>query len=388
MADSSIRIRCYNVGFGDCLLVTFQDSQSTWNMLIDFGNAPTNRNAVFEAIAEDIKRETQGKLDVVVVTHEHLDHLEGFYSQKKIFNNIDVDFVWMSLPSKPTYYEDYPDAEPLKRLRAAAEDYYRHLQTREISLAPSFEAILLNNLSNADRIDYVRNLPGDPAGVLYLKRGDAPQQPFPRSFKFRILAPEADVSTYYGSGSQHLQQFQRGLYHADSAVDREEERWLFPEVPRDDDGNPPGLSPSDWRKLRSSIQTGAIDSIRAIDKAQNNTSLVMLIEFAGKRLLFPGDAELESWHVMNQNCSRHLKNVDFLKVSHHGSHNGTPTNLLDKILPKSRKKRAQVVVSTMSKVYGTENPVPDEDTLDELKARCRELFTTDGSDELYLDVNL
>jgi hypothetical protein len=74
-----------------------------------------------------------------------------------------------------------------------------------------------------------------------------------------------------------------------------------------------------------------------------------------------------------------FKPVDFLKVAHHGSHNGTPLELLDRLLPVKRKAQAQVLVSTKKKVYGTKNPVPDDALLAELKSRCRKLVTTDGA---------
>lgn len=99
MAESQVRIRSYNVGFGDCFLVTFQDGAKRRNMVVDFGNAPGQTNAGYPEIAQNIYDETGGHLDLVVMTHEHLDHIEGFASQKKIFDKMKVDYVWMSLPS-------------------------------------------------------------------------------------------------------------------------------------------------------------------------------------------------------------------------------------------------------------------------------------------------
>src|SRR5262249_36619416 len=77
-------------------------------------------------------------------------------------------------------------------------------------------------------------------------------------------------------------------------------------------------------------------------------------------------------------CGAELKPVDFLKVAHHGSHNGTPLELLDRLLPVKRKAQAQVLVSTKRQVYGTKNPVPDDSLLKELKSRCHKLVTTEG----------
>jgi beta-lactamase superfamily II metal-dependent hydrolase len=389
MAESSIRIRSYNVGFGDCFLVSFREAARTWQMLIDFGNAPTNSSAVFEGIAADIYAETAGHIDVVVMTHEHLDHMSGFYSQRKVFNKITVGQVWMSLPSEPDYYKNYPKAQPLKKLREAAAGFAAHCEGRRLTLAPGFYTMLLNNLSNIDRISYVRNLAGNPKKVLYLRRGNSVRgKPFPKSFNFSMLAPEKDVSVYYGKGSKSLAMQRRGLLYAGADVDAGDRKWLFKNVPRCKGAVPPNLSAADWRRLRDSIQTGAVDSVRAIDRAQNNTSLVFLVEFAGRRLLFPGDAELESWDVMQRKCGNQLRDIDFLKVAHHGSHNGTPSELLDQLLPVERKQQVTIMVSTMSKVYGTKHPVPDKETIKDLKRRCRRLISTDGDDRLYIDVEI
>lgn len=390
MADAGIRIRSYNVGFGDCFLVTFPDGNVTRNMLIDFGNAPGQLNTGYAEIAQNIFDETSGHLDVIVMTHEHLDHIEGFYSQKSIFNTMTVDYVWMSLPSHPTYYNDYPKARPLKRIRELAAAFEKRLKEQKLAVAPSFLMLLQNNLSNPQRINYIRNLTGDPKRVLYLNRGSSVlNKPFSNKVKIRVLAPEKDVSIYYG-GSLHngLQAMSRRLAGAGIAPDPGNyDSWAFPKVPREK-GSPVNLTDRDWRLLHESIQTGGVESVRAIDKAANNTSLVFAMEVAGLRLLFPGDAELESWMVMKKKCPAELKPIDFLKVSHHGSHNGTSKDLLTTLLPAGRKGKATVMVSTKSKVYGTVKPVPDAELLKLLKARCHKLISTDGETRLWVDASL
>ena len=35
--------------------------------------------------------------------------------------------------------------------------------------------------------------------------------------------------------------------------------------------------------------------VRTLDKAMNNTSVILLFEFGDKSLLFPGDAQIENW---------------------------------------------------------------------------------------------
>ena len=103
MSDTGIRVRAYKVGFGDCFLVTFPDEDQTRNMLIDFGCVPGESQLSFAPIVEDIFKVTNGHLDVIVLTHEHHDHVGGFVSQRNMFNKFTVDYVWMGLPSKPNF---------------------------------------------------------------------------------------------------------------------------------------------------------------------------------------------------------------------------------------------------------------------------------------------
>jgi beta-lactamase superfamily II metal-dependent hydrolase len=74
----------------------------------------------------------------------------------------------------------------------------------------------------------------------------------------------------------------------------------------------------------------------ALDKALNNTSLVIVIEVAGQFMLFPGDAQWGSWQAImtDPKCRAVLEKVEVLKVGHHGSHNASPRELIEKILSK------------------------------------------------------
>lgn len=381
-----VRVRAYQVYFGDCFLVTVPDGSVKRHILVDFGNVvgKGGSNAPFKAIAKNIQVETNKHLDVVVMTHEHIDHMEGYYHQRKVFDKMTVDRVWMSYPSMPGYYKKYPQAELHQKLRALADHFSQHVGRRGLSLAPSFEALLRNNLSNSDRIDYIRKLPGHKNRIHYLARGHTlKNKPF-KHVKGIVLAPEKNMSVYYDSLGHS---FARMVSTIDASLSVDmTNQWSFPTVPRVK--QPSNLSEAAWRRLRDSIQTGAVEVLRSIDKALNNTSLVFLLEVKGKRLLFTGDAELASWSMMAKKNKKHLKPFDFVKISHHGSHNGTPVELLDKILPKDRKKSTQVLVSTKEKVYGTKNPIPDKSLLAELTKRCRKLYRTDKITEPWIDIHV
>ena len=224
---------------------------------------------------------------------------------------------------------------------------------------PTFRSLLENNLANKDRIDYLRKLGKRP--VAYLARGKGKEASVFKNIRIRVLAPERDVSVYY-TASGRERALTAALAAADGGQGKPRRRtgdegfdWVS-SVARASAADRGGMSASDFERLRRAIREEGVTAARFIDKAQNNTSLCLLIEAASKRLLLPGDAELESWDMMQRKCGSELKPVDFLKVAHHGSHNGTPLELLDCLLPAKRKARAQVLVSTKRQVYGTKNP--------------------------------
>ena len=93
-APKSVAIRTYQVGFGDCFLLSFAyGPKSERHVLIDFGStglpsdAPASR---LRDVALDIKKRTGGKLHAVVATHRHKDHICGFETAKGGGNPGDV----------------------------------------------------------------------------------------------------------------------------------------------------------------------------------------------------------------------------------------------------------------------------------------------------------
>src|SRR2546430_12367140 len=83
-----VRVRTYRHGLGDCHLVTFRKPDgSPFNLLIDCGVVSRTKNPgpLMADVANNIKRETNGILDVVVATHQHTDHLSGFRQASNVF---------------------------------------------------------------------------------------------------------------------------------------------------------------------------------------------------------------------------------------------------------------------------------------------------------------
>jgi len=83
----SATLFAYQVGFGDCFLLRFSYADhSRRHMLIDFGTTGLPEDAERSrllTVARDIQakvteQEAGARLDVVVATHRHADHISGF----------------------------------------------------------------------------------------------------------------------------------------------------------------------------------------------------------------------------------------------------------------------------------------------------------------------
>ena len=86
--------------------------------------------------------------------------------------------------------------------------------------------------------------------------------------------------------------------------------------------------------------------------------MILLFEVNGKKLLFPGDAQIENWSyaLQQEKVQKLLEDVDLYKVGHHGSLNATPKSLWKLFKKRSTRKsadRLQSIVSTMAGKHGS-----------------------------------
>lgn len=87
-APTRVSVRMYQVGFGDCFLVSFEyDEQPERHMLIDFGSTHLAEGTTLDDVAESIVERTNGHLDVLVLSHRRNDHISAF-GKKSAFDKI------------------------------------------------------------------------------------------------------------------------------------------------------------------------------------------------------------------------------------------------------------------------------------------------------------
>jgi beta-lactamase superfamily II metal-dependent hydrolase len=390
---SELRVRVYNVRFGDAVLVTIPEKVAGHpvkrHLLFDFGNAlgtEGGQDTVFEPVIDDIISELGGQpLDLYVMTHEHLDHVQGlFYSSVKLDKRITARQAWLTGSADPVYYTNHPTAKKQKLAALAAFSIARS-RLRASSEASPFAGVLLANnnpRATADCITFLREKLAAAGGVHYVDRTTdlSGLQPFSTA-KLTLWAPEENTADYYGKFKNlaaglritDATSFEDVAAAADALADKDADEAAAEQA---DPPRPlPGVDAGAFYNLLDVRHMNEASTMLMIDQAANNTSVVLALEWHGWRLLFPGDAEQRSWLTMNRNGA--IAPIHFLKVSHHGSSNGLPpTEVLDKLLPvpapDQRPRRS--VVSTYLDTYPG---VPDPPTLTEIGKRTTLTSTLD-----------
>jgi hypothetical protein len=104
----------YRPGLGDCFLVTLPKEDGTpWRMLIDCGVILGTRDigARLAEVVEGLAHDTGGRVDVLVVTHEHYDHVAALAGPSKLFcgehetrrdGQLQVGEVWFAWTEDPS----------------------------------------------------------------------------------------------------------------------------------------------------------------------------------------------------------------------------------------------------------------------------------------------
>ena len=103
--ESGVTIRMYRQGHGDCFFLAMRKTNgSPFYMLIDCGlwtNSEIKNGQTIDKVIADIAEATDNKLDVVLVTHEHMDHVNGFAKKDPVtdlpyFHPIKIDQLWLA----------------------------------------------------------------------------------------------------------------------------------------------------------------------------------------------------------------------------------------------------------------------------------------------------
>jgi hypothetical protein len=371
-----IRIRMYRVGFGDCFLVSlFGGEGGSHHLLFDCGVHPAGDLRKLPLVIDNIAEETGRQLALIVASHAHEDHIAGFGRHGDLFERFTIGQVWLPWSEKP----GDELAIRLRRRQAATfamlDDHFR-ASPPSAAAAAALENVgfgrnqrSLDNLrrgfGTTAKIEFVKADPtfsadlGVPGLTLRVlgpsqKEDDLKRMNPPKAERFLRLGPDGQVEA-------------ANVLHPFSGAELGREE--YGGLPLTDDGE---------KQLRDRA-TGSLESLAfVLDQALNNTSVVVLVSYFGHNLLFPGDAQFGAWKqwMEQPDGEEILADLDFYKVSHHGSENATPKSALGHM----RSAGVAAMVSTQ----GTPWPsIPDTKLMDALAARTGNRIVR--SDSLPLD---
>jgi beta-lactamase superfamily II metal-dependent hydrolase len=298
---------------------------------------------------------------LVIATHVHQDHISGFGECAADFGRFSVKQVWMP------WTEDPGDqtAAKLKKKRLALigslESHFASLQGPRFDAA---RAALANLASNDTAMRQLRSgFPG--AKVRYWDAGkDVADAAGVAGLQARILGPprgEEFLSKMDPpAGQRYLRASRHGPEFA-NAIQPFPEEWR-----RGKGAKGPSLNAKDEKQLEEMGSESQEALAFALDRAINNTSLVVLFEFAGRHLLFPGDAQYGNWQswIESDQAAQILAGVDFLKVAHHGSENATPKSALEEM----DEKKLAAMISTQDTPWPS---IPYAKLVDALERKTR-----------------
>jgi len=384
-APVRIHLFTYQVGFGDCFLLRFvYPDKKLRHLLIDFGSSALPEGSPASRmldVARDIADKCGGRLDAVVATHRHLDHISGFATAKNgkgsgdIIRALKPRVVVQPWTEQPDLAEDAtaPTAArsragrhqlALLRMNEVAAMVVRNFDRLGKGLSKEAAAkIRFIGETNVKNLSAVKNLQTmGPNVYTYFGAKSGLESVLP-GVKTNVYGPPTlkqadDLAKMTSRDTSEYWHLRLARLKRDLAPEAEPEN-PFPGHPT----LPGGKLPMSMRWIANRVKKARADELLQIvtilDDAMNNTSVILLFEVGGKKLLFPGDAQIENWQYAlgKPAVLKALADVDVYKVGHHGSLNATPKTLWNQFAHRTGSKtkpgRLTTVLSTRDGKHGS-----------------------------------
>jgi len=381
MNPPSIRVRMFKKLLGDCFLITIgkpdAPREERVHILIDCGvlqNVPGEAKLIKDA-AESIIATTEGRLDLLVITHEHWDHISGFsHARQQLIDTMQIDTLWLAWTERRGDKQADPlreKSEKAKKVVARAAAFAAAAKVNVTSGIEHFNGplaadgkltslkiipALIARAETTGTVEYlepgeVRTTPGVyglRAHVLgpsrnpdYLTKAQPPRvgkqtylaTDLAAALDERYAAADSLAETFDPQGpSPFAKGYAIPAVAVANVVDDEALQWLWSRYKS---------PPDEWRNIDHAWLGVAGSLALKLDNDTNNTSLVLAFEIEprGDVLLFAADAQVGnwmSWHLQDYpatgdgpkvSAKELLGRTVLYKVGHHASHNATLDNL-------------------------------------------------------------
>jgi beta-lactamase superfamily II metal-dependent hydrolase len=337
-SGNHILVRMYDVGFGDSFLIKIPSTDGMRKVLMDCGSIKQGSQKFDDVIDRIIKDVTDEdgipRIDVVVCTHRHADHVKGFSNSS--WSKVQVREVWMPWTEDPTDAEARRIRETQSSLALILEQQLS--KRNELS---AYHEIALNALSNEKAMGTLHSgFKGNPLRRFIPKKDSVDTtirtDALPGVLIY-VLGPSHDEDVIRDmdppSGESYLRLQAASNEGESSAPNPFSAEWCVA----------PGkfpihlTLPANFCTSIEKVGEGIEPAVAvALEKAVNGTSLMLLFQIGNCYLLFPGDAQWGTWNrvLSNRDMKDLMKKISFYKVGHHGSHNATPVDFVENVLGK------------------------------------------------------
>ena len=383
---NTVAIRMYCIGTGDCFILKFFDKKGKpFTMMIDCGCC-VGDPSWFDEYVHDLAGYVEKSIDLLVVTHEHQDHVNGFQKWEELFAQFNFKEAWFAWTENP----DDPGgdaAELLKKrksMKGALNNALTQIKKRGAELpqklnesffkAKAIEAHqnFVNGLDSlaAVNLDDEGNEGNELAGmraiknilkkkgtkIRYLGPGETVSIDKLAGIKFHVLGPPRNRDFIFKDGKEGKDVFKKNMAINESALAAKafnimdtgsiepedipfaDEYIAYTAANQGEADLQQAYITEGWRNIDDEWLMSAGSLAIRLNSHINNTSLALAIESvkSEKVLLMPGDAEYgswASWHLVENwkkkgRDGKHLvedllNRTVFYKVGHHLSYNGT-----------------------------------------------------------------
>lgn len=394
-----VTVRMYNIGFGDCFLLLFPaPDNKPRKVLIDCGvhmssknpKALTMKDVVKQIVTDVTDPDGVARIDVVIATHRHRDHVLGF--QEKDWAKVLVTEVWMPWTEHPTD----PKAKQIRESQSKAAEKVKKAVQKKLLLALSDAArekaekameMVSNNLVNKAAMATLhsgfahgngfalrRYLPLTESGESF----DSPALP---GVKIHAMGPSHDptVIADMENDSEFFHLLGSGSSFSDPQLRPFRQDWVLNRSEYNSNQNYKDLKLSD-KDIKGIGAFGSADEFGAaakVEGAVNGTSLMLMFEIGSGYLLFPGDAQWGTWDeaMKNPKWASLLGKTTFYKVGHHGSHNATPKKFVEGIL-----QPGFWAMACTGPTAAWTDIIPKPSVLEALRAKSNKVVRSDKAD--------
>lgn len=341
VATDALSVRMYKGLLGDCFLLRLASPAGRSHILIDCGilQGIAGGGERLGKVAEDVVQTTGGELDLLVITHEHADHISGFAHAADAFfgGRLKIHKLWMGWTEN--------SADPQAQGLRARFDKAKVAVTAAAAMAAKLAldgqvgaaAVTAGLEAFIGPVDLGAGPAGPPrtgrqilealkaaaGGVAYLEPGEIVTTPGATGLRAYVLGPPRSEARLFkplpsagdnketyagGDGLNQADNLQGAIAVQKGAPDPDipfPKRYRYPmDHAAGDDPSDVALAwlrqayegGPDWRRIDADWLGGAGALALKLDSNTNNTSLVLAFETpAGKVLLFAADAQVGNW---------------------------------------------------------------------------------------------